>query len=43
MEENKISSQEKETLIPESNKEESEDKLKEIYIKNTNKSKKRRR
>ena len=33
MEENNISSQEKETLIPESNKEESEDKLKEEYIK----------
>ena len=36
MEENNISSQEKETLIPESNKEESEDKLKDEYIKNTN-------
>ena len=37
MEENNILSQEKETLIPESNKEESEDKLKDEYIKNTNK------
>ena len=37
MEENNISSQEKELLIPESNKEESEFKLKDEYIKNTNK------
>ena len=37
MEENNILSQEKETLIPESKKEESEDKLKDEYIKNTNK------
>ena len=33
MEENNILSQEKETLIPESNKEDSEDKLKDEYIK----------
>ena len=37
MEENNILSQEKETLIPEPKKEESEDKLKDEYIKNTNK------
>ena len=35
-ERNNISTQEK-NLIPESNKEESEDKLKDEYIKNTNK------